>query len=69
MVFGKFKTVYSMLAFEYRAFLFDNKAEVVLHELFATDRVGDNVVNEMGSLNSIINLPRMIWCMMNFLFR
>jgi hypothetical protein len=49
-----------MSSFEYRAFLFDNKAKAVLHELFVTDRVGDDVVDEMGSLNSIINLPRVI---------
>jgi hypothetical protein len=49
-----------MSSFKYRAFLFDNKAKVVLHELFVTDRVGDDVVDEMGSLNSIINLPRVI---------
>jgi hypothetical protein len=56
-----------MSSFEYRTFLFDNKAKVVFHELFVTDRVGDDVVDEMGSLNSIINLPRVIWCMMNCL--
>jgi hypothetical protein len=49
-----------MSAFEYRAFLFDNKANIVLHELFGTDRAGNDVVHEMGSLNSIINLSRMI---------
>jgi hypothetical protein len=49
-----------MSSFEYRAFLFDSRAKVVLYELFVTDRVGNDVVDEMGSLNSIINLLRMI---------
>jgi hypothetical protein len=61
MVLGKLEAVYSMLLFEQRAFLLDNRAKVVFFEYISdclgTDRVGDDVVDEMGSLNSIVNLP------------
>ena len=47
--------------FEQRAFLLDNNTEVVLFkcipDCLGCDMVGNDVVNEVGSLDSIIKLP------------
>jgi hypothetical protein len=50
-----------MLLFEKRAFLLNNRAKVVLLEhipnCLGCDRVGDDGVDEIGGLNSIVSLP------------
>jgi len=60
MVFGKFEMGYLMLLFEERTFLLFNGAKIVflehISDCLRCDRVGNDVVNEVGSLNSIINL-------------
>ena len=60
MVLGKFKMVQSISLFEQRMFLLDNRVKIVFLEWISDclrcDRIGKYVVNEMGSLNSIIKL-------------
>ena len=50
-----------MTLLEERAFLLDNGAIVVLLEYIpdclGCDRIGDDVVDELGSLDSIVKLP------------
>ena len=47
--------------FEQRAFILENSTEVMLPkyipDCLGCDRVGNDVVNEVGSLDSIIKLP------------
>ena len=60
MVFGKFETGYSMLLFEKRSFLLNNGVKIVflehISDCLRCDRVGNDVINKVGSLNSIINM-------------
>jgi hypothetical protein len=61
MVLGKFETILSMMLLEERAFFLDNRAKIVLLEYIpdclGCDRIGDDVVDETGSLDSIVKLP------------
>jgi hypothetical protein len=61
MVPGKLETGYSMGLLEERTFLLDNGLKIILSQCpsdcLRMDRAGDDVVNEMGSLNSIVKLP------------
>jgi len=49
-----------MSLFEKRTFLLNNRVKIVflehISDCLKCDRVGNDVVNEVGSLNSIINL-------------
>jgi len=61
MVSGKFEMVYSMSLFEKRAFPLNNRVKVILLECIpdclGCDRIGKGIVDEMGSLYSIIKPP------------
>ena len=60
MVLGKLEMVLSMTPLEKRVLLLDNRGKSILFEdipdCLGTDRVGEDAVNEMGSLNSIVKL-------------
>ena len=59
MVSGKFETLQSVGLLEKRAFPLDNSAKVILFECIpdclGCDRIRKDVVDEMGSLHSILN--------------
>ena len=61
MMLGKNKTVLSLDLLEKRSFLLDNRAKIVVLECIShclrINRRGEDVVDEMGGLNSIIKLP------------
>jgi len=61
MVLGKFEAILSMAPLEKRAFLLDNGVKSTLlkylPDCLGTDRVGKDVVDKIGSLNSIVKLP------------
>jgi hypothetical protein len=58
MVSGKFEVLQSVGLLEKRAFFLDNRAKVILFECIpdclGCDRIGKDVVDEMGGLHSII---------------
>jgi hypothetical protein len=58
MVLGKFKAILLMISLEKRALLLDNRGKPILlkdiSNYLGADKVGDDVINKIGTLDSIV---------------